>query len=263
MVTNLDFQLPIKRIKNSTDLARFQKSLGRNSYLSFLESLNSAVCGLKNSDITFISRNCRNVLHVLSFLSITCKEYDFLDRERNNARYGSSAFRDWYSGITNILDELLIDILPSDMKSAHLELLPYFLQSFGEQTRLDYGTGHEASFIAFLACLKNIGFFKKSDHASLVTCVFKKYVEITRQIQKKFRLEPAGSLGVWGIDDYCFIPFLWGASQLIFTQQAIPLDIVSERTYMVYEVEYLFFSSITYIRQKREVFSIHPLFYLK
>jgi hypothetical protein len=78
--------------------------------------------------------------------------------------------------------------------------------------------------------------------------------------------------------------FSRGASQLIFTQQAIPLDIVSERTYMVYEVEYLFFSSITYIRQvnffqispqrkrnenyflnrqKREVFSIHPLFYLK
>ena len=89
------------------------------------------------------------------------------------------------------------------MQSALVELLPYFIhryffelsmhmiynsiRSFGNEARLDYGTGHEASFVAFLACLSKIGFLKRSDQASSVMCVFKKYAEVTRHIQRKFR----------------------------------------------------------------------------
>ena len=37
--------------------------------------------------------------------------------------------------------------------SAAAELASYFADSFGNATRIDYGTGHETTFVALLYCL--------------------------------------------------------------------------------------------------------------
>ena len=48
---------------------------------------------------------------------------------------------------------------------------------------------------------------------------------LVRKLQIVYRMEPAGSQGVWALDDYQFLPFIWGAAQLIDEQKLEPKSI--------------------------------------
>ena len=103
------------------------------------------------------------------------------------------------------------------------ELDSYLLHSFGHEVRLDFGTGHECSFYVFLYCLCKIGVFgnlpktvapSQDAMVPIALAITAQYLEVCRGIQTDYFLEPAGSHGVWGLDDYHCIPFYIGACQM-------------------------------------------------
>jgi serine/threonine-protein phosphatase 2A activator len=68
-------------------------------------------------------------------------------------RYGNQAFRTWHSRLVSDAATLCRGLLPPEHAGAEVELAPYLCDAFGNATRIDYGTGHEASFVVFL-CAK-------------------------------------------------------------------------------------------------------------
>lgn len=90
----------------------------------------------------------------------------------------------------------------------------YLINSFGNKSRLDYGTGHEINFLAFLYILKHISIL----HDNQIKFLFKKYFQIIRQFIYKFNIEPAGSNGMFAVDDYSFLPFLFGSAENFHSQ---------------------------------------------
>eukprot|EP01117_Protostelium_nocturnum_P000652 TRINITY_DN1075_c0_g1_i2.p1 TRINITY_DN1075_c0_g1~~TRINITY_DN1075_c0_g1_i2.p1 ORF type:complete len:288 (+),score=56.58 TRINITY_DN1075_c0_g1_i2:685-1548(+) len=125
----------------------------------------------------------------------------------------------------------------------------YFLHCFGDKQRIDYGSGHELNFVIWLFCLNQLNIVKSEDYPALVLRVFNRYLEIMRHLQLEYWLEPAGSHGVWGLDDYQFLPFLFGSAQLIDHKYIHPKSICNSEVIEGYAKDYMYLRCIEFINQ--------------
>lgn len=169
-------------------------------------------------------------------------------------RFGNKAFRQWHSKLAECAEESLRKMfgqVPAAKEHGDelaAELAYYLRGSFGDETRIDYGTGHEAAFLAFLFALGARGVAAKTDAPDLVLHVFAKYMRVMRCLQTVYVLEPAGSHGVWGLDDFHALPFLFGSAQLIGSEEVIPTgEVAKDGIIREYADSYLYIDAIRQI----------------
>jgi serine/threonine-protein phosphatase 2A activator len=65
-------------------------------------------------------------------------------------------------------------MLPEHLHGTIVELVAYFNGGFGNSTRIEYGSGHELSFVAWLCCLSLIGVIKQEDYTAVILKIFTK-----------------------------------------------------------------------------------------
>ena len=203
---------PYKAIKSAGDLERFKKSDSYHLIKDFVLALNDSCKGKKTRDESRVpSAPCAQVVAVLGKMNGWIDEIPPIDQPM---RYGNKAFRNWADRAEAEVPKLVEEMLPEALRPAAPEVWPYLLGSIGDKTRIDYGTGHEQMFICFLVVLARLTFFSKADAEVLALHVFREYLALVRRLQLTYRLEPAGSHGCWSLDDYQFLPFMWGSAQV-------------------------------------------------
>ncbi|KAF5372463.1 hypothetical protein D9758_005127 [Tetrapyrgos nigripes] len=240
----MSFEPPRKAILSPAQLEWFQTSDTHKTVISYIETLNEVIVGAKLSDKCEESTAVKAILQILDKVEQVAK--DTPPVENSASRFGNPAFRTFYDKV-NELSPALHSEIPSLPQDAVPEISVYFNEAWGNRSRIDYGSGMELNFLCWLICLEKLGILQENDHKTLVLRVFWRYIQVMRVLQSAYWLEPAGSHGVWGLDDYHFLPFLFGSAQLRGHKYIRPKAIHDAEIVEEYAKEYIYFACIRFI----------------
>ncbi|EGW31231.1 uncharacterized protein SPAPADRAFT_141506 [Spathaspora passalidarum NRRL Y-27907] len=235
---------PVKRITTRDDLDKWLDSQTFNQVLSFITDLQESIVGKPNDEPITESQIVTQLQAVLDSINTIIDNHPVI-QEKDISRFGKVEFRDFYDNVAKQSPSLLSPLLTNQEHT--LEIATYFNESWGDRTRIDYGSGHELNFICVLFCLKQLDCITPQDYPGLLLHVFTKYMKTMRRLQKQYWLEPAGSHGVWGLDDYHFLPFLFGAAQLSTHPHMKPKSIHNPELVEMYKNKYMYMECIDFI----------------
>lgn len=228
---------PAKKVFDAQDLGNFKKSIAYERLHTIINLLVEKVKGadvpksyldpsivtrgddryrVKDNDLppeikpsSGFSHLVNSVLEILQALNVAIDDTPPLEGPR---RFGNLARRDWQEKVEKMSRELLKKL--TDDEGLITELDFYLVSSFGSSVRLDYGSGHELSFMAFVGGLLQANIIDvKEIPAGELLAIFASYYDLARRLILVYSLEPAGSHGVWGLDDHFHFIYILGAAQ--------------------------------------------------
>ncbi|XP_006608408.1 serine/threonine-protein phosphatase 2A activator-like [Apis dorsata] len=239
-----EFVVPQKSIKTPAHMKIWEKSEAYFEYLGFILALNESVQGKALDVECSQSPAIGNVIKMLNEFDDWITQIPPTEQPQ---RFGNKSFRIWHERLQQNGITKLQKVLPQKLHRAVPEIVQYLCEGFGNATRIDYGTGHEMAFLMFLCCMFKIGAFTQDDKVAVVIKIFNRYLELVRRLQLTYRMEPAGSHGVWSLDDYQFVPFIWGSAQLIGHPRIEPRHFVESDIVQTYSKQYMFLGCIEFI----------------
>ncbi|KAK4251260.1 hypothetical protein C7999DRAFT_37869 [Corynascus novoguineensis] len=253
--TTLSFTVPKRRILSPKDHQLFLSSPTYTLILSFIFGLSESVVDRPISSVkdTDLSPAVKAILAILDEVESLCA--DSPPDDQGGSRFGNKAFRVFLDKVKQRSPTWHTTLLRVPHPAAVPELSTYFCHSFGNRSRIDYGSGHELNFAMWLLCLDRLSLFSsdRTDYPALVLRVFARYLTVMRRVQSAYYLEPAGSHGVWGLDDYQFLPFLFGASQLLHHPYVTPRSVHHELTLEELGAEYLYLGQVAFVNSTKTV----------
>lgn len=216
-----------------------------SAYKKISEVCEKLIESIKSSPRTKNKPKNKNITKILEIFNKIVTLMDEIEVDNENM-FNHSGFKKWIENIEKIKSSLFDGILDSE------EAIYYFLNSFGNASRGDFGTGHEFNFLAFVVCLFELGIVNDDDLQDIFFCLFWEYWNCFISIQNKFHLPPAGSSGSWGIDDFVILPFVFGSSQLIGNNIITPKNVLDKDVSTKYKDTYSYCKWIAYLYDSKK-----------
>ncbi|CCH61226.1 hypothetical protein TBLA_0E01690 [Henningerozyma blattae CBS 6284] len=214
--SNCVFSAPTKQIFDSQGTQYFNRSIAFHRIQYFISKYTQLIQeeNIPPTDYTSSNDTISGVSKIINDLIKLVEETPPLPGPR---RYGNLSCRQWHKRVDDNINELFEKYLTiSNTKfnkdQLFLELIYYFNASLGSPTRLDYGTGHELSFLAFIGALDMLNLLTDISGTDILF-IFNEYYRLIRKLILNYTLEPAGSHGVWGLDDHFHLIYIFGSSQ--------------------------------------------------
>lgn len=246
------FKVPTRRILSTEDHDLFLASPTHDLVVAWVFGLSEAVADTPISAVRddALSKPIKTIIDILDETEQLV--YQNPPDDQGGSRFGNKRFRDFLDRAKGQAPTWHRQ-LGVENPDAMAELSAYLNQSFGNRKRIDYGSGHELNFLIWLLCLYKLRVVKHEDFKPLILKVFTRYLEVMRVVQSTYYLEPAGSHGVWGLDDYQFLPFLFGASQLMHHKYITPRAIHQELILEQFGRDYLYLNQIVFVNSTKTV----------
>ena len=200
--------IPVKKINDGQDVSHFLTSEAYLDITTFLLQLNQAMfpvtvtqTGQQSRVVTWetnaLPEDYSDTILKLSMLMGKLNE--LIDEVPPDTvaprRFGNISFRRWHELLEERATDLLKEYLPPHISTVEVtdpechpigEIRAYFLGSFGSAQRLDYGTGHELSFLAFLGCIWKLGGFQMdsggAEERQIVLRVIEKWASLPKYV---------------------------------------------------------------------------------
>jgi serine/threonine-protein phosphatase 2A activator len=246
------YKVPARRILSSQDHDLFLSSATSKLVQAWVFGLTEAVVDSPISEVKDgeVSDIVKTILRILNEAETLVSQAP--PNEQGGSRFGNKAFRQFLDLVKERMSGWHESLGVRDQEAA-AEVSTYLEQSFGNGNRIDYGSGHELNFLMWLLCLYQLGLLQRSDFKPLVLRVFSLYLAIMRTVQMTYYLEPAGSHGVWGLDDYQFLPFLFGASQLLHHPYITPRAIHQDLSLEEFGDDFMYLGQVSFVNSTKTV----------
>lgn len=247
-----NFFKPSRRILSPRDHELFLKSPTSDLVTAFVFTLSDSVQGMSISQVKQRQQDpiIDTLLQILDEAEQVIAE---CPPEDTGSRFGNPAFRSFLDTIQAKLTKWHKENLKLENEAAIQETQTYLQHSFGNWIRIDYGSGHELNFMLWLLCLNRLHVLPDTTFSQLALIVFPRYLSLMRKVQTTYYLEPAGSHGVWGLDDYQFLPFLFGSSQLLHHPHLRPMSIHQKMMLEECAKDYLYLDQVQFVNSVKNV----------